>query len=63
MSKTKIALIALPVLVILVVLVIFWKDICMCISHVGTTLVFVLAAFVVGWLLGFVNARRRYMKQ
>lgn len=54
------ALIALPVLVILVVLVIFWKDICIGVSRVGMTLVFVGVAFVVGWLLGFSNARRRY---
>lgn len=60
MSKMKMALIALPVLVILVVLVIFWKDICIGVSRVGMTLAFVGVAFVMGWLLGFSNARRRY---
>lgn len=60
MSKTKIALITIPVLLILVVLVVFWKDICIGVSRVGMTLVFVVVAFVVGWLLGFANARRRY---
>lgn len=60
MSKAKIALIALPVLAILVVLVVFWKDICLGVSRIGMTLVFVVAAFLVGWLLGYANARRRY---
>lgn len=54
------ALIVLPVLAVIVLIAVFWKDICLCISHVGTTLVFVVVAFVVGWLLGFANARRRY---
>ena len=60
MSKVKVALIVLPVLAVIVLIAVFWKDICLCISHVGTTLVFVVMAFVVGWLLGFANARRRY---
>ena len=60
MGKVKLALLALPIVAIIVVLVVFWKDICLGVSRVGMTIVLVGAAFIVGWALGFVNARRRY---
>lgn len=59
-GKSKVAVIVLPLLIVTLLLVIFWQDICMGISRIGTTLVFVLLALVVGWLLGFVNARSHY---
>lgn len=61
-GKMKIALVAIPVVIIVALVVIFWKDICLSISRVGTILVFVLAALAVGWILGFSSARKLYNK-
>lgn len=61
-GKIKIALIAIPVVIVVALIVIFWKDICLGFSRAGTVLVFVLAALVIGWVLGFSSARKLYKK-
>ena len=61
-GKIKFALVAIPGVVLLALVIIFWKDICLGFSRVGTTLVFVLAALAVGWVLGFSSARKYYKK-
>ena len=61
-GKMKIALVAIPVVIIVALVAIFWEDISLGISRVGTILVFVLAALAVGWVLGFSSARKYYNK-
>ncbi len=61
-GKMKIALVAIPVVLVVALVVIFWNDICLGFSRAGTAMMFVLAALVVGWFMGFMNARKIYKK-
>lgn len=61
-GKLKIALVAIPVVLVVALVGIFWKDISLGFSRAGTALMFVLAALVVGWFMGFMNARKIYKK-
>lgn len=61
-GKTKLLMWLLPILAAVVLIAVFWRDLGLLFSRVGTTVVFVLAAFVVGWILGYINARGRYKR-
>lgn len=52
----------LPILTAVVLIALFWRDLGLLFSRVGTAAVFVMAAFVVGWILGYINAKGRYKR-
>lgn len=46
-------------IILIVLLAIFWRELALFMSRIGVTVLFVVVAFVVGWFLGYANARGR----
>ena len=51
-----------PALIGLILLIVFWHDLTLFVTRVGTTIILVVAALAAGWLLGFLNARSHYKR-
>lgn len=58
-AKYKLYLWVSLAIVAVVLLAIFWRELVLLMSRIGVTIVFVVLAFVVGWFLGYANARGR----
>ena len=58
----KVMLWLVPALIGLILLIVFWHDLTLFVTRVGTTIILVVAALAAGWLLGFLNARSRYKR-
>ena len=58
----KVMLWLVPALIGLILLIVFWHDLTLFVTRVGTTIILVVAALAAGWLLGFLNARSHYKR-
>ena len=61
-TKAKIVIYSLLAVAALVLLVIFWRDLGLMISRIGTALFFAVITFVIAWILGFMSGRKHSKK-
>lgn len=61
-TKAKFIVFSLLVVAAVVLMLIFWQDLGLMISRLGTALFFAIITFVIGWILGFISGRKHGKK-
>ena len=62
-TKAKFIVFSLLVVAAVVLMLIFWQDLGLMISRLGTALFFAIITFVIGWILGFISGRKNGKKE
>ena len=62
-TKAKFMVFSLLVVAAVVLMLIFWQDLGLMISRLGTALFFAIITFVIGWILGFISGRKHGKKE
>jgi len=62
-TKAKFIVFSLLVVAAVVLMLIFWQDLGLMISRLGTALFFAIITFVIGWIFGFISGRKHGKKE